>query len=79
MRLKLNQSHIGRVASHGLLGWCLFFMALGILALAVASFGNSVRIREVWAQTQTLREEVKAMQDMPPKPRQSPPQEKPKN
>ena len=41
-------------------GWAPFFFvtALGTLALAVAAVGNSVRIREVWAEVQALRAEV---------------------
>ncbi len=34
------------VPSRDLLGWFFFFTALGVMAMAVASVGNSVRIQE---------------------------------
>jgi len=49
------------VPCRDLLGWFFFFTALGMLALAVASVGNSVRIRETWAEAQSLRVEVEQL------------------
>ena len=72
--MKTEKAHSARCLYRS--GWAPFFFvtALGTLAMAVASVGNSVRIREAWAEVRALRAEVEelqatvaSMQNTPPK------------
>lgn len=63
------------VVSTRWLGWFFFFTALGTLAMAVASVGNSLRMERLRAEVEELRAAVAAMQNMQPR-SQQPPQPK---
>lgn len=55
-----------------LVGLFFFFTALGTLAMAAASVGNSLAVRALRSEVAELREAVAAMQNKPPQLQQPP-------